>query len=59
MITDTYMEDCVMKKQYESPEAEELLVVSESVMAASGEEEYEDDESRDMTVDIAVLLGLL
>ena len=49
-----------MKKQYESPEAEELLVVSESVMAASGEvEEYEDDETRDMTVDIAYLLGLL
>ena len=48
-----------MKKQYESPEAEELLVVSESVMAASGEEEYEDDETRDMTVDIAYLLSLL
>ena len=48
-----------MKKQYESPEAEELLVVSESVMAASGEEEYEDNEANDMTVDIAYLLGLL
>ena len=59
MIIDTYMEDCVMKKQYESPEAEELLVVSESVMAASGEEEYEDNEANDMTVDIAYLLSLL
>lgn len=51
-----------MKKQYESPVAEELLILSESVMTDSSdvseEETIIDDETRDMTVDIAYLLGV-
>ena len=44
-----------MKKCYESPEAEELLVVSESVMQDSGEE-IVDNEENDNTVTIYSLL---
>lgn len=50
-----------MKKQYESPVAEELLVLSESVMTDSSETEeeiIEDNEANDITVDIAYLLGV-
>lgn len=51
-----------MKKQYESPKAEELLIVSESIMDNSGEieddEDFVDDETRDNTVGIAYLLGI-
>ena len=45
-----------MKKCYESPEAEELMIVSESVMQDSGEE-IVDSEENDNTEAIYSLLN--
>lgn len=50
-----------MKKVYEKPNAEEMLILSESVMTASGEEDTEeeivDNELRDNEVQVFSLLN--
>ena len=50
-----------MKKVYEKPDAEEMLVLSENVMTASGEEDTEeeivDNELRDNEVQVFSLLN--
>ena len=50
-----------MKKVYEEPLCEDVLLLSESVMLDSGEEESEeelvDNEQRDNEVNIFTLLG--
>lgn len=56
-----HRKETVMKKVYEKPNAEEMLILSESVMTASGEEDTEeeivDNELNDNTVSIFSLLN--
>ncbi len=44
----------VMKKVYEKPAAEEMLVLSENVMTASGEEVDEETNDNERLVDMLI-----
>ena len=55
-----YRKETVMKKVYEQPLCEEMLILSEAVMTDSGEEPEEeivDNEQNDNTVSIFSLLN--
>lgn len=49
-----HRKETVMKKVYEKPAAEEMLVLSENVMTASGEEVDEETNDNERLIDMLI-----